>query len=531
LGQNFEGNEGSRVSDAAVFERLFSSQADRGNFTPSKGFLSYFILYFGLNEESLYNLEIFKMSYKIDNRKDIAVFTGNISNPNDFDTINYFKDKLKSYRNSIESIDIQLVKNESINFKIKQSMDIVLKENSKEFANDRMKENFIIKIMSWIKEYIGSLTIDKIDSPKIIFYGEAKKHELLFFDVMFLAGFDVIYLSPNKKTDIGVLDVKRQNNLEVIEERFSTENMTFEDRKELGRKVEKGSVKKAYTVGAQASERIGRELMEESGFIKPWQLQDRIIKNLLLSTTVDEISIYWSEPAKLRPGFGFDNKLVQMPVFLTKIDGIYRDSSKYIEFINKLKNSEYAYFIEYFGRPGVFSKEFTRADFGMSFLISAAGKIEKKDILNNPEYQTSSLSINTQIMILDKVEELFEGNLFTTGLDSEERIKGLHAVLNMDRQFVRMLNNFDYSGVTPKLVVFVGKDYIFPKETCFLILLLSKVGFDVVVLTPGGENNIENMISGKLIDIHRLEKMEYDLHMNNLDKEVPLFKKLFGKMR
>jgi len=101
----------------------------------------------------------------------------------------------------------------------------------------------------------------------------------------------------------------------------------------------------------------------------------------------------------------------------------------------------------------------------------------------------------------------------------------------MDKQFIRMINEFDYSNVNPKLVLYMGKSYLLSKEICFLMLLLSKIGFDIVVLSPGGENTIENIINNKLIDHHRLDRMEYDLRLNDLNDDVPLFKKLFGKRR
>lgn len=45
-------------------------------------------------------------------------------------------------------------------------MDRVLKEEEKEFTNDRVKQNFIVKIMAWIKIYIGALDINKNEAQK-----------------------------------------------------------------------------------------------------------------------------------------------------------------------------------------------------------------------------------------------------------------------------------------------------------------------------------------------------------------------------
>ncbi len=66
----------------------------------------------------------------------------------------------------MEDVDINILGFEEIDYKIKQAMDRVLKEEEKEFTNDRVKQNFIVKIMAWIKIYIGALDINKNEAPK-----------------------------------------------------------------------------------------------------------------------------------------------------------------------------------------------------------------------------------------------------------------------------------------------------------------------------------------------------------------------------
>ncbi|MGX9758615.1 YceG family protein [Clostridioides difficile] len=518
------------MGDSKVFEKIFSSQSDRGNYTPSKGYLSYFISYIGLEDEILYNLEIFKTKQNIDSRKDIALFTDAIANPSDFDIINYFKNGLKNYKNSTEDIDISILGFEEIDYKIKQAIDRVLKEEEKDFTNDRVKQNFIVKIMAWIKTYIGALDINKNDAPKIIFYGDIKKHEVYLLLILYLAGFDVLYLNPNSKSNISILNLEKYK-IELEEANIIEENVSFEDRVVSGEKIDKGSVKKAFTVGAEASKRISEELLNDSGFIKPWQLQDRKIKSLLLSSTIDEISIYWNQPLKLRPGFKFNDTIVETPVFFSKINGIYNDKNEYIKFLDLLRDSESSTFVEFNGDIDRFSKEFTREAFSLSFVLNSKGIIDKNSVLNNKEYSISTLALNQQIMILEKVEELIEGNMFLNGLSGEDKIKGLFTVLHMDKRLVHMMNNFDYSLINPKLVIYMYKSIMFDKEVVFLMLLLSKIGFDIIILSPGGENNIENVINNQLIDIHRLDKMVYDLRLNLLEDEIPLLKKIFGKRR
>ncbi|RDY25206.1 hypothetical protein CHL78_019400 [Romboutsia weinsteinii] len=516
------------MSDSVVFDRIFSSQSDRGNYTPSKGYLSYFIANIGVINEDLYNLEIFKANSYINERNDIALFVQSIGNPSDFDIINYFKNCVSNYRGSIYDLNLDIVNDEEINNRIKRAFDILLKEEGDEFANDRIKQNFIVKIMAWIKTYIGKLKINRTEAPKVIFYGEIKKHEVYLLLLLHLAGFDVLYLSPSSDSNIDILK-KEKYKIELINNIIIDSNLSFEERVELGEKVEKSSIKKAFTIGAEASKRISEELLNDSGFIKPWQLQDRSIKNLLLSSTIDEVSIYWKQPLKLRPGFSFDNNIVQAPVFFSKINGVYNDSKEYINFVNLLKGSDEAFFIEFDGNINNFSKEFTKEAFSLSFVLNSEGKIDKKAILNDKNYSISTLNTNQQTMILDKIEEIIMSEMFIDGLNREDRIKGMYSVLYMNKRFVHMINNFDYSLVNPKLVIYLGESLVFDKEVVFIMILLSKIGFDILILTPGGENCIENVINNQLVDIHRLDKMVYDFKLSSLQEDESLLKKLFGK--
>ena len=303
-----------------IFSKIFSSQSDRGNYTSAKGYENYFISYIGIDNEDIYNSEIYNLNREIKNKKNICLFKNNILNPDDFDIISYLKSKVSKYNGSVFDLDIDLVRYEEINNRIKRGFDILLKEENQNFNNDRVKFNFIIKVMSWIRIYINPLIIDYKDAPKVVFYGDIKKHELYFLLILYFAGFDILYINPNGLSEFENINIEKFK-IELINNKIVQERISFDDRIQKGEIIEKSSIKKAYTVGAQASKKISDELLNDSGFIKPWQLQNRNIKSLLLSSTVDEVDIYWNEPLKLRPGFKFDNELVTLPVFFTKIDG------------------------------------------------------------------------------------------------------------------------------------------------------------------------------------------------------------------
>ena len=98
---------------------------------------------------------------------------------------------------------------EEINNRIKRGFDILLKEENQNFNNDRVKFNFIIKVMSWIRIYINPLIIDYKDAPKVVFYGDIKKHELYFLLILYFAGFDILYINPNGLSEFENINIEK----------------------------------------------------------------------------------------------------------------------------------------------------------------------------------------------------------------------------------------------------------------------------------------------------------------------------------
>ena len=317
--------------------------------------------------------------------------------------------------------------------------------------------------MSWIRIYINPLVIDYKDAPKVIVYGDIKKHELYFLLILYFAGFDILYINPNGLSEIANIDAKKFN-IEINQNQIIDETISFDERVERGEIVERSSIKKAYTVG----------------FIKPWQLQNRNIKTLLLSSTVDEVDIYWKEPLKLRPGFNFDNEIVTLPVFFTKIDGVYRDLDEYYCLLDKLQIKDFSYFIDYDENIRPLSRPFTREGYNLSFYISNTFKINQKAIIKDGGFSISNLSLKWQETILSKVEETILSDMFIEGLSKDDIVRGLYTVLNMNEKLIYMINSFDYANVNPKLIIYIEQMKMFTKEIVFLLLVLSKVGFDIL---------------------------------------------------
>ena len=128
--------------------------------------------------------------------------------------------------------------------------------------------------------------------------------------------------------------------------------------------------------------------------------------------------------------------------------------------------------------------------------------------------------------------------MFIEGLSKDDIVRGLYTVLNMNEKLIYMINSFDYANVNPKLIIYIEQMKMFTKEIVFLLLVLSKVGFDIVIFTPGGVNCVENIINSQIVDIHRLDVINYNLKYksNNYNTNTSLnrnggswIERIFGK--
>ncbi|HBX23134.1 MAG TPA: hypothetical protein DEF34_05825 [Desulfotomaculum sp.] len=102
---------------------------------------------------------------------------------------------------------------------IKNSFKIVLDKYLKEekTANAGMIKNFVSKLILWIHEYIPSLMQTKSPwNPKILYYGDIKKHPVYFLILLSQIGCDVLYINPY--SDQGYRKVDNNNRFSMLKE-------------------------------------------------------------------------------------------------------------------------------------------------------------------------------------------------------------------------------------------------------------------------------------------------------------------------
>lgn len=492
---------------------------------------TYFYRYVGIKEsEDKYYNELFKLDKKLQNLNHLYIkFIGNIPLVSNTSLIN----KTQGIWKEISDFDISkknlflslLIKADAFprfNDNILDStfvksfiliIDMFLK-NERNINLSKVK-NFSLKILTWshkfVPKFFKSFDYQKksdmdIYNPKILYYGEIKKHEILFLILLSHLGCDIIYI--NSFSDEAFSKFEGSNVYSKLIE--------FPNKKMLKEFPKEEALLREETTAFRASREIGTIIHNEyDGVYKPWQFENYNTRPKTLKTTFDELKILWNETARMRSGFKVENGTVYIPNLFAKVSGVHMDINSYWNEVKEFKSNENTLFIS--------KIPFTKVTFKASdsytsgYLLNKDGLIDKKALLQNSIYSFAYLKTALQETIIEKINHLLKVSMFKRSLDKDFRLKILITILSIDKEILRLIQKFDYPSNVPKLVVFDNDESLFNDEDSIILSFLNLMGFDILILTPTGYNNIEDKINEKYFDIFKLEKVKFDLELPNFN--------------
>ncbi|GEM_PF-3313102 len=294
---------------------------------------------------------------------------------------------------------------------------------------------------------------------------------------------------------------------------------TTEEGVEKMESISLNKIKRQETEAYKASVEIDRILhYETEGNYRLWQFENYKITKNTLKTTYDELFILWKEEARFRQGFKVEDDTVIVPNIFAKISGTHRDLELYWNELDQLKNdNKTTIFIN--------SIPFTSPHKNHSFnkCILNDKELFDLDIVKSMDnYPLAYLKTSSQNLILSKINEMIQSkDLFNFEITTELKYKILDTILNLKDQYLNLIQNFDYPFKIPKLVVFDSSKNIFSQEDIISLVFLHLVGFDIVIFTPTGYNNLEKYINDLCFDTHRLEEVQYNLQsMKNTTNHI-----------
>lgn len=401
--------------------------------------------------------------------------------------------------------------------------------NEKNININKVK-NFCLKLLIWTNEYTRKLllginyvdTSNPIKNPKILYYGDIKKHEIYFLILLSKLGADVLYLNPFSDEEFDKVD----------KDEVHSKALHFSNKLSMKEFPKEESTVRVETNAFRASEEISRIIHnDQDGLYKHWQFESYKTCHVTLKSTYDELKLLWNEESRMRTGFKVENSTVYIPNLFAKISGTYNDLNVYWKEIKEFKSVDNVLMFD--NVPFTKTSFKTSDKYTASFLINDKG-IDEKRLLEHQAYKYSHLKTALQNTIIDKINRLLTSNMLKTTMTKEFKLKILMTLLSLDDSILRLIQRFDYPFKVPKIIIYDNNESMFNDEDSIVLAFLNLLGFDILLLTPTGYNNIEQKILNKYYDTHKLETIKFDLELPNFNllttnKAKSFFANLFGR--
>ncbi len=474
----------------------------RGN--DSNFFYNCFYKINGVEDKLTYLSELYQFKLDIKNSKrQILIIENEIPKPS-VDEINSIN--RKKYNNK-EQMLMDLSSNISYSFNIelqrimsKAFIDILLEEAKNDNMNLNRLTNKAIYLLCWLNRYKGKLFISwkMPDISCFIYLGGCKNDgEALFVRFLARLPIDVLVLNPDLNSNCCLKDdllyeINYNNSLRA--DKFPGENFDVP----------------VGTVAYNAERELDDIMYQDSGMYRNRQYNKAV--SVILQTIYEEISILWNQEIKYRPNFSVNNSIVNIPVIFCKISGIKDgDISKYWISVKSLITEE-TFVIK--SVPFINQTDSNPVKpFAVEFFKN--GKLQKEKIKKHKCYQYDFLREDIQNYILDKLQLLIEQKNIKGTFENGTEYTIISVVLNIKKDIVRKIQNFDFTKKNPKIVYINTTENVISLDDSILIAFLSLIGFDVVFFVPTGYMCVEKYFNMPIIE-HQIGEYIYDLRVPNL---------------
>lgn len=476
----------------------------------------------GVEDKSTYPSQLFK-TYRslIESGRDVVIVEGTIPVPT-MEEINSVK-RQNNYK-SKEVLLVDLKNNIKYNkstelLQIMSNAFIDMIMNLGEKKNLSQLLNIGVCLICWLHRYEAQLFKNLENNSLSCFIhmgGCTNEKEVLFLKLLSQLPVDVVTLIPNKN------DYCVQNDEDLCE-------ITYDESLFLEKFPLESSEVNFGTSAYYAERELDKLLYQDSGLYRDKQYKKA--DSIILQTIYEEIKILWKEEVKYRPGFEIVNDVVDIPVIFTKISGVkdgdireYWSSIKALVSEDVFLASSVPAFESYSSNPmRKYATEFYKN-----------GRLLRSKIKNHPSYPYGYLRNEVQERIFDKMQVLLERRMIDGISENGTEYLAIATILNLDKDLIRKIQNFDYTKMNPKFVYINAGEQMISIEDSIVIVFLSLIGFDIALFVPTGYQTVERYIRNISIEEHQIGSYEYDLQVPDLRKATEKSEKswrsrLFGR--
>ncbi len=383
----------------------------------------------------------------------------------------------------------------------KAFLDLMLAEDGAESAGLNRLKNKAVHLICWLKRYQPGLfsgwKLPEI-SCFICFGGCHNENEALFLRFLARLPVDVLILAPDgggqcELKDPFLYEMRHAESLAVRQ--FPTDRAGVS----------------VGTAAYHAERELDSVLYQDSGIYRNRQYAKANV--ITLKTMYEEIAILWDQELKYRPGFGTVDDVVSLPVIFAKVSGVKDgELSAYWAGIRGLLTAE-TYLIRQ--APYIDPAGFNPMKEHVAGFLKN-GKLMRTKIRAHKGYPYGYLREEIQEYILDKLQLLIDLKRVKGTFENGTEYTIVATVLNMDREILRLLQNYDFTGKNPKLIYLSTTETMLSLEDTILTAFLNLAGFDVVFFVPTGYQSVERYFGQNIIEEHQIGTYMYDLRVPEL---------------
>ncbi|MDE6593253.1 MAG: YceG family protein [Oscillospiraceae bacterium] len=354
----------------------------------------------------------------------------------------------------------------------------------------------LVTKLNMIANAIGAGQSEKI--PILLYYGNPEAGDALFLCYAQRCGFDVICISPDKSVE-KIFDMcPFAADIQKEEFPYSGDIIPYPSR----------PVKtKIATVAYNAERELDTMLYNGDTMFRDRQFKK--MDSAVLKTTVDEIFILWEQAAKFRAGFNVRGDRVTVPTIFAKLSGADNgDIKSYWDMVEDLLTPDTLIH----NKSAVPGKELSAAvTRAYAPFRDSDGMLMKDRLMHSSLNPYGYLPVEIQAHIFEKIEAMIRDGLFTTGNPLEEYDYAVFSGLTLNKRVLQLLQQYDFTKEVPKFIVVDAVETMFSKLECAQLLLMSYLGFDVLILSPCGYRDIEVFVSDRAFEIHTFNDFVYNV--------------------
>ena len=380
--------------------------------------------------------------------------------------------------------------------------------------------NHGVRLACWLKRYMELLFAQyrSDQQPALLYYGPATEAEISLLWALAHTGVDILYFCPA---------LSGQNAFEKHFVPHDWKTIVWKNDLPMEPFPQREERMRASTTAYNASRELDQLLYSDTGMFRDRQFARS--QPVTLKTTYDEVGQLWREEAQYRPSFRTEDGVVYVPNLFSKVSGVDKGDLKlYWDRIREMVTED-TYVVTSVPFLQVNGPSLS-APQAQSFLHD--GRLDPKALKSSRFYRYDYLPDDTQDYILEKIQALIDYDLIVNG-GPDLAASMLSVLMNLDKELLRLLQNFDFTKSIPKFLVVDVTENMFTLEECILLAFLNLVGFDIAIFTPTGYRNLEKYLRPDSFDTLVVGEFVFDLSIPDLrikrtNSSSGWFGRLFG---